>query len=297
MLLTLIAIAAFFATLAGGMFALTLKDKLHLVLGFSAGAVIGVAFFDLLPEAIHLGESYHSAEALLAYAGWGFLLYLVLDRVRLLRSRHGEEALHQHAAHDHAEPHHELHDALPTHGDAHGHSHTHDHTHGHNQGHTHGHAHREAHSHERLGQMRRVLLGAGSFSMHSFLDGIAVGLAFQASAAAGLVVAIAVLTHDFSDGINTMSVVLRNKGDRKLAMRWLFADALAPALGIAVAQLFSLPLDVLAVVLAVFAGFFLYIGASDLIPESFHAHPKFLTTAMTLLGAAVLYLAVTFAPH
>jgi len=285
MLLTVIAIAAFFATLAGGMFALTLKDKLHLVLGFSAGAVIGVAFFDLLPEAIHLGESHHSAEALLAYAGLGFLLYLVLDRVRLLRSRHGEEALHQHAAHDHAESHHELHDALPAHSDAHGHSHTQ------------GHAHSEAHGHERLGQMRRVLLGAGSFSMHSFLDGIAVGLAFQASAAAGLVVAIAVLTHDFSDGINTMSVVLRNKGDRKLAMRWLFADALAPALGIAAAQLFSLPLDVLAVVLAVFAGFFLYIGASDLIPESFHAHPKFLTTAMTLLGAAVLYLAVTFAPH
>jgi zinc transporter ZupT len=45
--------------------------------------------------------------------------------------------------------------------------------------------------------------------------------------------------------------------------------------------------------LALFAGFFLYIGASDLIPESFHAHPKFLTTAMTLLGSAVLYLAIS----
>ena len=48
-------------------------------------------------------------------------------------------------------------------------------------------------------------------------------------------------------------------------------------------------------VLAVFAGFFLYIGASDLIPESHHAHPKFFTTFMTLLGAGVIYLAVLLA--
>jgi len=48
-------------------------------------------------------------------------------------------------------------------------------------------------------------------------------------------------------------------------------------------------------VLALFSGFFLYIGASDLIPESFHAHPKFLTTFMTLAGAAVLYLAIVLA--
>ena len=44
-----------------------------------------------------------------------------------------------------------------------------------------------------------------------------------------------------------------------------------------------------------FAGFFLYIGASDLLPESFHAHPKALTTVMTLLGAAMLYIVVRLA--
>jgi ZIP family zinc transporter len=49
------------------------------------------------------------------------------------------------------------------------------------------------------------------------------------------------------------------------------------------------------VALAIFAGFFLYIGASDLIPESHHAHPKFYTTFMTLLGAGVIYLSVRIA--
>jgi zinc transporter ZupT len=85
--------------------------------------------------------------------------------------------------------------------------------------------------------------------------------------------------------------VLKN-GARSQALRWLLADALAPVLGIASTFLFTLRSDVFGVVLGAFAGFFLYIGASELIPESYHAHPKFLTTAMTLAGAAVLYLAI-----
>jgi ZIP family zinc transporter len=48
-----ISIATLVSTLLGGMFALRFKDKLHLILGFSAGVIIGVAFFDLLPEAIN----------------------------------------------------------------------------------------------------------------------------------------------------------------------------------------------------------------------------------------------------
>ncbi|MDO8523638.1 MAG: ZIP family metal transporter, partial [bacterium] len=141
----------------------------------------------------------------------------------------------------------------------------------------------------------RGILGAASLSFHSFLDGLAIGLAFQVSSAIGLVVTIAVLTHDFSDGINTVSLILKNRGERKNALRWLFVDALAPVAGAASTLFFSLPEQVLAVMLAVFSGFFLYIGASDLIPESHHAHPKFLTTAMTLLGAGVLFVAIRFA--
>ena len=54
MTVLLIGLATFMSTLLGGLFALRYRDKLHLILGFSAGAVMGVAFFDLLPEAFSL---------------------------------------------------------------------------------------------------------------------------------------------------------------------------------------------------------------------------------------------------
>ena len=228
MILAVIAGAAFLSTFLGGLLALKLRDQLHLVLGFSAGAVIGVAFFDLLPEAIGFGGNIHSPSVILSYSALGFLAYLVLDRILLF------------------------------HGDA----------------------------------ARRGSVAAAVLCVHSLLDGVAIGLAFQASQRIGIVVAIAVLTHDFSDGINTMNIVLKNGADRARAFRWLIVDALAPVLGVASTAFFTLPGEAFGTALALFAGFFLYIGASDLIPESYHAHPKFLTTAMTLAGAAVLYLAI-----
>ncbi len=142
---------------------------------------------------------------------------------------------------------------------------------------------------------RKGRLGAGSLSVHSFLDGLAVGLAFQASFAIGIVVTIAVLVHDFSDGINTVGLILRNGGRKKEATKWLLVDSIAPVLGIIVGSLITLSEAGLGLLLALFAGFFLYIGASDLLPESHHNHPTLWTTAMTILGALVLYGAIQIA--
>jgi ZIP family zinc transporter len=237
----LIGLAAACATLIGGSLALRLKDKLHLVLGFSAGAILAVAFFDLLPESLELGLPFHEPGILLAATALGFFAYVVLDRLIVLHTHHDD-------------------------GDA-------------------VHAHRET----------RGWVGAGSLSGHSFLDGFAIGLAFQASSAVGAVVAAAVLTHDFSDGINTVNLVLKNGGSRLQAFKWLMVDAAAPVIGVIATFFVSFPESALSLILAAFAGFFLYIGASDLLPESHHAHPKFLTTFMTILGAAVLYAVIQIA--
>ncbi|MEI8328262.1 MAG: ZIP family metal transporter [Candidatus Taylorbacteria bacterium] len=239
--IVLIAIAAFVATLLGGLFAIKLRDKLHLVLGFSAGAVIAVALFDLLPESIELGSKYFAVSTMTSIVAVGFLLYLILDRYIFL--------------HTHIQDVDDLHD------------------------------HRS----------QRGTLGAGTLSIHSFLDGVAVGLAFQISMSVGVIVAIAVLVHDFSDGINTVSYILKGGGDKKRALKWLLVDAGAPVIGVCSTFFFTLPPQSLSVVLALFCGFFLYVSASDLIPESHHAHPKFLTTFMTILGAGILYAAIQLA--
>jgi ZIP family zinc transporter len=248
-LLLALAGAAFCTTCAGGLLALRLAARMQWVLGFSAGAVVAVAFFDLMPEAVELSGPSFGVTRVFSAAEAGFLIYLFLDRVLLHRGQRYRDQL----ATD------------PAGGRA-----------------------------AMIGRHRATLF-ASSLSLHSYLDGIAIGLAFQASAAVGAVVAIAVLTHDFSDGINTMNVVLRNDDNRRLALRWLIADAVAPGVGIFSTLFVRVPPDVLGIILALFSGFFLYIGASNLIPESHRAFPRPLTTLMTLLGIAVLYVAVTLA--
>jgi ZIP family zinc transporter len=131
--------------------------------------------------------------------------------------------------------------------------------------------------------------------MHSFLDGVGIGLAFQVSNAVGLVVTTAVLVHDFSDGINTVNMILKNDGEKKKAIKWLVIDAIAPVIGIASTMLFTLSESSLGIVLALFTGFFLYIGASDLLPESHHNHPTIWTTILTIAGMVVIYIAITLA--
>lgn len=236
-----ISIATLVSTLLGGIFALRFKDKLHLILGFSAGAVIGVAFFDLLPEAIDLGSKSYDIAYITSVMALGFIAYTILDRFIFF------------------------------------HSHSHD-----------GH---ETEQHV----SKRGILGAGSLSLHSFLDGAAIGLAFQVSTAVGAIVTTAVLVHDFSDGVNTVNMILKNSGTRTQAFKWLLIDAVAPVLGVISTLFFTVPESSLGIILSLFSGFFLYIGASDLLPESHHNHPTMWTTLSTVLGVLVLYLAIKLA--
>jgi len=227
MTLVLIGLAAGVSTALGGIFALRRQDRLHLILGFTAGAVMAVALFDLLREAVELSAGTHDLLTIMAVAVAGSIGYMALDR------------------------------SVPRAG-------------------TSG---RSGHGH----------LAAGSLTLHSLLDGLAISLAFKVSAQVGVPVAVAVLAHDFSDGINTVSVSLVGGVLQQGARRWLAADALAPLLGIGVGSLLTVPESQLSVILALFAGFFLYIGWSELTPASYSRHPRFWTTLSTVLGAGVMY--------
>lgn len=232
----LLSILTFLSTLGGGLLAIRFKDKLAIILGFSAGAVIGVVFFDLLPEAFSLSEKQYSIATVSTIIVAGFLFYMLLDRLSILHT-------HQHE------------DSTP----------------------------------------HRGKIGASSLSIHSFLDGVAIGVAFQVSVSVGILIAVAVIAHDFADGVNTVSVILKDGGKNKQAYRWLIIDALAPVAGVISTLFFKIPDASFGLLLAIFSGFFLYIGASDLLPESREKHPGFLVTIMTILGVGLLYFATRLA--
>ena len=121
---------------------------------------------------------------------------------------------------------------------------------------------------ETLGTERVGVLGAAGLSAHSFLDGLGIGFAFGVDSATGFLVFLAVISHDFADGLNTVSYVLRRSGNRQAAVRWLTIDALAPLVGAIVGSRSRSPTRPSATSSASYCGIFLYIGAIDLLPEA-----------------------------
>ena len=139
-----------------------------------------------------------------------------------------------------------------------------------------------------LGSERVGILGAAGLSIHSFIDGLGIGFAFGVDSATGLLVFVAVISHDFADGLNTVSYVLRRTGNRRSAVKWLAIDALAPLAGAIVGTAVSISDHALGYVLCVYCGIFLYIGAADLLPEA-HAHASWLRVGLTALGFVLIF--------
>jgi ZIP family zinc transporter len=124
---------------------------------------------------------------------------------------------------------------------------------------------------------------------HSVMDGVGIGLGFQVSEAVGVIVAVAVIAHDFADGLNTVSLMLIHRNTTRRAIFMLALDAVAPIVGVALTLLFRVPPGILALYLGFFAGFLLYIGAADILPEAHSEHSSALTIVLTCLGAAFVF--------
>jgi ZIP family zinc transporter len=241
MLPILLALTTFFSTLMGGMFALKNRDRLHRILGFTAGVLLGVVAFDLMPEIFHLTNETHSDPVVPMIAlVVGFLLFHVIEKLTIIHHAHEAE-------------------------------------------------YENGHKHPQVG-----LMSALALSGHSFFDGVGIGLAFQVNTTVGLAVALAVIAHDFSDGLNTVTLMLTNNNSPAQAFRLLLLDALAPVLGAASTLLFTLSEKNLLLYLGFFAGFLLYIGASDILPEAHAKHPSRITLALTILGTVFIFLVTRF---
>lgn len=218
---------AVLATLAGGAGALRFQHRLGSLLGFSSGAVIGVALLDLLPEAIELAGPRQTLLASMSYVAFGVFGYQLLD---WLLSREGIG---------------------------------------------------------KIGHRRH--LGPASLALHSVLDGVGIGVGFQVSPTVGLTVASAVLAHDVLDGANTVGLSLAGGIGMSGARRWLLLDAAAPLVGIVIAGVVGAAGGVSPSLLAFFAGGFLYVGASELLPRSRERSNTLVQVASVGLGLALIY--------
>ena len=237
----ILALCTVVSTTLGGIVALRARDRMHLVLGASAGVLLGLVAFDLLPEVFRLGGVPEGVPAFMVAFVAGFLVLHVIERAA---------GVHEPADSEYGEHHH---------------------------------------------QHMSGTLGAAGLIGHSFLDGLGIGLAFQVSSTVGWAVAIAVLAHDFADGLNTVTLMRRAGHDKNRARIALALDALAPVAGVLVARLISPPDSVLALYLGAFAGLLTYLATADILPEAHAHHPSRLTLVMTLAGVAFMYVVASFA--
>jgi zinc and cadmium transporter len=174
---------------------------------FAAGILLGAAFINLLPEAMHDTD----AEAILTTALLGFLAFFILER--FLRFFH----------------HH--------------------------------------HEHEAKNKASSSLIIIGD-TLHNALDGIAIGAAFLISPSTGIIATIAVAAHEIPQEIGDFGLLLKNGMAKKKVILVNVFSALATTvtavITFAVGDANSTAIPYL---LAITAGFFIYIAASDIIPE------------------------------
>ncbi|MFF7963799.1 ZIP family metal transporter [Streptomyces sp. NPDC007903] len=138
------------------------------------------------------------------------------------------------------------------------------------------------------------LTAAAAMVGHSFMDGVAIGAAFQIGGGMGLSVALAVIAHDFADGFNTFTITSLYGNARRRAVAMLVADACAPMLGALSTMFVHIPEPLLGGYLGLFGGALLYLAAAEILPEAHHEHPARSTVLCTVAGAAFIWLVVGF---
>lgn len=143
--------------------------------------------------------------------------------------------------------------------------------------------------HEDASHRHVGFLGAIGMSLHSFLDGVALAAGLAVGGSLGVVIAVVVVLHRFSDGIGIVSLLLASRMPRADVFRWVLLVAIAPVAGVVVGLIIPISDEVLGVLLGVFAGFFLYIGAAELLPEAHRSDRSRWVVAATLLGVIAIW--------
>ena len=133
--------------------------------------------------------------------------------------------------------------------------------------------------------------------LHSIIDGMIIGTGFEVSQDLGLLAALGVVAHEVPEGIAMIAILLHYGWQRKKAIQLTAFVALAtPGAAILTFALVSnLSKPLLGDLLAVAGGSFIYIAASDLIPESHRS--RGLGATLALCGGILLAWLAGFLAH
>ncbi len=162
------------------------------------------------------------------------------------------------------------------------------------------HHHEEFHTDKKESQSTVPLIIIGD-TMHNFLDGIVIAATFMVNAPLGIITALAVFAHEIPQEIGDFGLMLHRGLSRK---KILWINVISAAVSFIGAILTYALGDVLRgylpLFLAITAGFFIYISASDLIPEIHYERRKgfaLIESMLLVLGIIVIWVSVFFLEH
>jgi len=143
------------------------------------------------------------------------------------------------------------------------------------------------HEHEESGKnaKQRWLIILGDMA-HNAIDGIAIGAAFLVSIPTGIITTLAVSAHEIPKELGTFAILLSKGWKGKMVILANLATAVATV--VAAVVVYVLGSDITALIgplLAVTSGFFLYVAASDIIPD-IHEQPRKVGTVQALMLVA-----------
>ncbi|MFX0171440.1 MAG: ZIP family metal transporter [Candidatus Hodarchaeota archaeon] len=142
--------------------------------------------------------------------------------------------------------------------------------------------------HVHTSETRMGLMAFSGLAFHSLIDGVIIGVGFEISSEIGFLAAMAVILHEIPEGVTTFTLINRTIPEKAKLMAIIVA--LATPCGAVFSLLFveGLTESVIGILLALAAGSFIYVAASDLIPET-HLSSNFQNLFSFLLGAIVIY--------
>lgn len=154
------------------------------------------------------------------------------------------------------------------------------------------------HHHHGHGEKTPTALVLVGDSVHNFVDGVAITASFLTSIPLGITTSLAVAAHEIPQEIADMGILLANKLPKTKALIYNFLSALSALLGALIAFYFANFVEKnLYIFLAGTAGFFIYISASDLIPDLHEQDLKnnnSYNLVMFILGIALVFISGLF---